>query len=323
MSGRVRAQRARQIRVVADDDVALVVVVEVGERLGHVEPEIRRGAQVQGYATYSPRRDETRREVRGLLDERRVGGALHDARHVLHDGLVVIAEDLERDPVDGHARTPLAGERSGPPETARTVRYTWPGAPAGASRARSPHRGTRRFRSDSATAPPRPGPPPTARSPRVVSSPAVRARRATRVTSSSIHTVGSQEWFIRSLASPGPVKYRPSPTATLPFRQTRTTSQPHITTGSPAAIGARANNPQPSIADVRTSSRGSIHEVVRYVTAAPLDDEVPERASTMARKPAGTSVVVSSCSTTAGPSRCWPAGGRPAGTRRRRGAVLR
>ena len=29
------------------------------------------------------------------------------------------------------------------------------------------------------------------------------------------------------------------------------------------------NFPQPSIADGRTSSRGSIHEVVRYVTAAP------------------------------------------------------
>jgi hypothetical protein len=99
----VGAQRARQIGVVADDDVALVVVVEVGEGVGHVEPEIRRGAQIPGIGdVLAAARDEPGREVRRLLHEGRVGGALHDPRHVLHHRLEVIAQDLERDPVDGH-----------------------------------------------------------------------------------------------------------------------------------------------------------------------------------------------------------------------------
>ena len=99
----MRAQRARQIRVVADDDVALVVVIEVAEGVDHVEPEIRRGAQAPGIGdVLSARRHESGREVRRLLHERRVGGALHDPRHVLHHRLVVVAQDLERDPIDGH-----------------------------------------------------------------------------------------------------------------------------------------------------------------------------------------------------------------------------
>ena len=109
--GQVRAQRARQVGVVADDDVALVVAVEVAERLGHVEPEVRRGAQAPGIGHVLPAgRDQPGREVRRLLHERRVGGALHDPRHVLDDRLVVVAQDLERDPVDGHGCAALDHE---------------------------------------------------------------------------------------------------------------------------------------------------------------------------------------------------------------------
>ena len=101
--GQVRAERPRQVGVVADDDVALVVAVEVGEGLGHVEPEVRRGAQVPGIGHVLPAGGhEPGREVRGLLHEGRVGGALHDPRHVLDHRLVVVAQDLERDAVDRH-----------------------------------------------------------------------------------------------------------------------------------------------------------------------------------------------------------------------------
>ena len=59
-------------------------------------PRYDEAPRFQGYATYSPPVDQAGREVGGLLHEGRVGGALHDPRHVLDDRLVVVAQDLEQ-----------------------------------------------------------------------------------------------------------------------------------------------------------------------------------------------------------------------------------
>src|SRR4029450_9798672 len=68
---------------------------------------IRRGAQVPRIGdVLATSRDEPGREVRRLLHEGGIGGALHDPRHVLDHRLVVVAQDLEEYPVDGQRYRP-------------------------------------------------------------------------------------------------------------------------------------------------------------------------------------------------------------------------
>ena len=112
--GEMRAEGAGQVGVVRDDDVAGLVPVEVVEGVLHVEPEVGGGPELPGVRdVLAAGRDQAGGEVGGLLHEGRVGGALHDARHVLHDGLVVVAEHLEQDAIDRHGSPPPDHEIAG------------------------------------------------------------------------------------------------------------------------------------------------------------------------------------------------------------------
>ncbi len=112
--GDVRRVRGAEVRVVVDDDVALLELA--------LEP-VQEAADVPGQRADVHRRrvglaqlaalrvEDAGAEVLGLADDRRVAHAEEDARHLLRDGVEGAAEHAERDRIDLDAR---AGRGAGP-----------------------------------------------------------------------------------------------------------------------------------------------------------------------------------------------------------------